>query len=80
MSTKIDELIGTGLRALVAHDAGLRTRLRLDLQTQNTTKSRGYRAAFLWILEGERRLRRVSEGNPEALQKVNQKDGSEKFT
>ena len=77
MAAERDEVIGARLGALVADDAGLRAADRLDLQTQNAAKARRRRPALRRILERERRLRRVLQRDPEALEQVDEEDRSE---
>src|SRR5262249_23292138 len=70
MAAERNQIIGAGLRALIADDAGLRAGGRLGLQSQHAAKA-GRRGSTLgWILEGERRPRRVFRGDPQSLDQV----------
>src|SRR5439155_15900046 len=50
-----DQIVWTRLRALIAHDAGLRAGRGLGLQPQHTAESRRGRPPFGRVLESERR-------------------------
>src|SRR6185369_7534639 len=69
-----DEIVGTRLRALVAHDAGLRAGRRFDLEPEHAAEARRGRTPFGRILEREGRLRRVLQRQPQPFQQVHEKD------
>ena len=74
VATQEDQLVRTDLGALVAHDAGLRTGLRLDLQSEHPAKTGCDRPAFLRVLEGKRGLRRELQRDQQPLDQIDQKD------
>src|SRR5262249_21382805 len=74
MAAEVDQLVGTGLRALIADDARLRAGARLCLQPENAAKPRRGGTPFRRILEREGRLRRVLEGDPQTLEQVDEKN------
>src|ERR1051326_2484101 len=74
MAPKRNQVVRARLRALVADDAGLRAALGLDLQPQHAAEARRGRTALRRVLERKRRLRRVLERDPEALEQVDQED------
>src|SRR5881296_2488545 len=75
MSAERDEIVGAGLRALVADDAGLSAGGRLDLKPQHAPESRRRGPALGRVLERERRLRGVFERDPQPFQQVHEKNG-----
>src|SRR5262249_57969744 len=79
MPAERNEIVGTRLRALVADDAGLGAGARLGLQPENSAKARRGGTPFGRILEGEGRLRRVFQRDPEALEQVGEEDGLEEL-
>src|SRR6185503_5383668 len=79
MAAERNQIVRAGLRALVADDARLRAGGGLGLQPQHAAEPRRRRPAFGWILERERRLRRVLQRDPQTLEKVDEKDGLQEF-
>ena len=74
MSTQSNEIIGTCLGALVAHDACLRTGAGLCLEAQHAAKTRSRGPPFRGVLECEGRLRRVLQRDPKPLQQVDEEN------
>src|SRR5207249_3965473 len=74
VSAERDQIVRAGLRALIADDAGLGAGAGLDLKPQDAAKARRRRPALGRILERERRLRRVLQREPQALQQVHEED------
>ena len=77
VSAKVDQLVGTHFRALVADDAGLRARFGLDLQPKDTAETRRNRPALLGILEGKGRLWGVLQREQHPLEQINEKQRPE---
>src|SRR5579859_4712365 len=67
-----DEIVRTRFRALIADDAGLRARARLGLEAQHAAEARRGRPPLGRVLEGERRLRRVLQRDPQPLRDVDE--------
>ena len=59
-----DQVVRTGLRALIADDAGLGAGAGLGLQPQHAAEARRGRTPFSRILKREGRLRRVLQRDP----------------
>ena len=76
---KVDELVWAHLGALVAHDTSLRPGLRLDLQTQDSAEPRCDRPTLFRVLKGKRRLWRVLQREPHALEEVDEEDRLEEL-
>src|SRR5262249_55923946 len=69
-----NEVVGARFRALIAHDAGLGAGAGLGLEPEHAAEARCGRPPLGRVLERERRLRRVLEGDPQTLQQVDEKN------
>jgi hypothetical protein len=67
-----DQVVGARLGALIAHDARLRPGTGLGLQPQHAAESRRRGAPFGRILKRKRRLGRVFQRDPQALQEIDE--------
>src|SRR5262249_7751466 len=74
-----DEVVGARLRTLVADDAGLGAGAGLGLQAEHAAEPRRRGTPLGRILEGERRLRRVLQREPEPLEDVDEEDRLEEL-
>src|SRR5207249_6754167 len=77
VSAERDEIVGTRLGALIADDACLRAGPRFGLEPEHAAEARRCRTPFGRILEGERRLRRVLQRDPQPFDEVDEEDGLE---
>src|SRR5581483_3077087 len=70
-----NQVVGARLRALITDDAGLGAGAGLGLQPQDAAEAWRGRPPLRRILERKRRLRRVFQRHPQALEQVDQEEG-----
>src|SRR5262245_46003143 len=69
-----DQVVGTGLRALIADDAGRGAGFGLDLKAEQAAEARRDRTALRRVLKGEGGLRRVARRDQQPLDEVDEED------
>ena len=70
MAPEGNQVVGAGLRALIADDAGLRAGFGLDLEPQDAAEARRDRPPLGRILKGKSGLGSVFQRQPESLEEI----------
>src|SRR6185369_190940 len=79
MPAERNQIVGAGLGALIADDAGLRAGARFGLQPEDAAETRRGLTPLRRILKGKGRLRCVLQRNPQTFEQVDEKDRFEEL-